>query len=227
MSHQNPRLNPADAVPDEAIQRTRPILSRRRSRAAFARARAAARVALSPLRLRAVPGGSSFTGFGIFGQGLLDQGREVPPWRAIPGNDRGCGHPDGPGQENSTVEIAPIATRPAVWVSPVPILPWSVPMGARSKERLAAIMLAGVSGRSRSRAPPTARRSCRLGGAFTDEKLAAITTYLRATWGNTPARSIRDLPRPARSFGAHLTAPYSEADLLKCAPRPDPSDKKP
>jgi hypothetical protein len=66
-------------------------------------------------------------------------------------------------------------------------------------------------------------------GNFTDEKLADIMTYVRATWGNTAGAVDPGEVTSARAkFGPHLAAPYSEADLLKIAPHgPDPTDKKP
>jgi len=165
MSHQNPRLNPRRRRPPmRPSSRTRPILSRRRRSRRFRPSGAAARVALSPLRLRAVPAGSSFTGFGIFGQGLLDQGPGVRHGGRIQARQRL--RPRWTWARNSTGKLRqlPPAT---VWVSPVPILPWSVPSGSRSKERLAAIMLAGVSGPITVKgAPYSTQGHARLGGSF-------------------------------------------------------------
>jgi mono/diheme cytochrome c family protein len=66
-------------------------------------------------------------------------------------------------------------------------------------------------------------------GIFTDEKLAAIMTYIRASWGNTAGAVKPEEVAAARTkVGSHLTAPFSEADLLQIAPHgPDPSDTKP
>jgi hypothetical protein len=65
-------------------------------------------------------------------------------------------------------------------------------------------------------------------GVFTDEKLAAIMTYIRGTWGNTMSEVKPEEVAAARAkFAAQGDKPYSEADLMKIAPHgPDPSDKK-
>lgn len=172
--------------------------------------------------------GSSFTGFGIFGQGLLDQGpggpvlAGAPPPAAPPsaadlgkslynGNCANCHQSSGEGQPGS---YPPLAGSEYV-------------LG--SKERLAAIMLAGVSG-------PITVKGGSFGtqvmpgwaGNFTDEKLADIMTYLRASWGNT-ANAVKpeEVAAARTKFTSHLAAPFCEADLLGIAPHgPDPSDKK-
>jgi mono/diheme cytochrome c family protein len=101
---------------------------------------------------------------------------------------------------------------------------------AGSKERLADIMLAGVSG------PITVKGATfsalvmpGWAGNFTDEKLADIMTFVRASWGNTAGAVKPEEVAAARAkVASHLAAPYSESDLLKIAPNgPDPSDKKP
>ena len=172
--------------------------------------------------------GSSFTGLGVFGQGLLDQGPggpvvvSTPPTVAPPnsaelgkslynGNCANCHQASGEGQPGS---YPPLAGSEYV-------------LG--SKERLSAIMLAGISG-------PLTVKGAGFGtqvmpgwaGNFTDEKLADIMTYLRASWGNT-ANAVKpeEVSAARTKFASHLAAPYSDADLLKIAPTgPDPSDKK-
>ena len=174
--------------------------------------------------------GSSFTGFGIFGQDMLDQGpggpapasesqamAEAPATpmdlgkKLYDGNCANCHQSSGDGQPG---KYPPLGGSEYV-------------LG--SKERLAAVLLAGVSG-------PITVKGASFGtdvmpgwsGNFTDEKLADIMTYVRATWGNTAGAVDPGEVTSARAkFGSHLAAPFSEADLLKIAPNgPDPSDKK-
>jgi mono/diheme cytochrome c family protein len=174
--------------------------------------------------------GSSFTGFGIFGQGLLDQGPGGPVLagasqsmstapaspleigkKLYGGNCANCHQASGVGQPGSYPALA------------------GSEYVLGSKDRLTAIMLAGVSG-------PITVKGASFGtqampgwaGVFTDEKLAAIMTYLRASWGNTANAVSPDEVAAARTkFTSHLASPYCEADLLKIAPHgPDPSDKK-
>ena len=172
--------------------------------------------------------GSSFTGFDIFGRGMLDQGAggpiaaasaapEPPPTPAelgkklYGGNCANCHQGSGEGEPGSYPPLAG-----SEWV-----------LG--SKERLGAIMLAGVSG-------PITVKGATFGtqvmpgwaGVFTDEKLADIMTYLRSTWGNSASAVKSDEVAAARAkFASHLAAPYCEADLLGIAPHgPDKDDKK-
>ncbi len=174
--------------------------------------------------------GASFTGFAIFGRGLLDQG---------------AGGPALASASQSTTEVAatPLDTGKKLYngncanchQSSGDGAPGSYPpLGGSeyvvgSKERLAAIMLAGISG-------PITVKGASFGtqvmpgwaGNFTDEKLADIMTYIRASWGNT-ANAVKpeEVAAARTKFAAHLATPYSEADLLKIAPNgPDPSDKK-
>ena len=113
---------------------------------------------------------------------------------------------------------------------PGPILRSSAPNGCiGSKERLAAIMLAGVSG-------PITVKGATYGTQvmpgwarhFTDEKIADIMTYMRATWGNTAKPVKAEEVAAARTkFAAHLASPYygGRPDEDRAA-RADPSDKK-
>jgi mono/diheme cytochrome c family protein len=173
--------------------------------------------------------GSSFTGFEIFGQGLLDSGPggavmpggpppDVPPSAAdigkklYNGNCANCHQSSGEGAPGS-----------------YPALPGSEYV-LGSKERLAAIMLVGISG-------PITVKGASFGSQampgwntnFTDEKLAAIMTYIRSSWGNTAnAVTPQEVTAARAKFAAHLASPFCEADLQKIAPNgPDPSDKKP
>jgi mono/diheme cytochrome c family protein len=173
--------------------------------------------------------GSSFTGFQIFGQHMLDQGPggpvlssasnapEAPPTPAELGkklysqNCANCHQGSGIGQPGSYPPLAG-----SEWV-----------MG--SKERLSLIMLAGVTG-------PLNVKGASFGtqvmpgwsGNFTDEKLADIMTFLRSSWGNTAGPVKTDEVAAARTkFAAAMTAPATESQLLQIAPHgPDPTDKK-
>jgi mono/diheme cytochrome c family protein len=97
-----------------------------------------------------------------------------------------------------------------------------------SKQRLAAILLQGAAGPLTvcggsygSAAMPA------WGGTLTDDKIAEVMTYIRATWGNTANAVSEDEVTKARTaFGSHADA-FTQAELLKIAPDgPDPSDKK-
>jgi mono/diheme cytochrome c family protein len=233
MSHQNPQVeSPPLPSPDEAIQPNAPDFIETPE--------------VEPLSLEREPmpfwlflicgfalflAGSSFTGFGLFGRGLLDQGpggpalasasQAVAEAPATPmdigkklygGNCANCHQASGEGQPG---------TYPSLVGSEYVL---------GSKDRLAALLLGGVSG------PITVKGATfstqvmpGWAGNFNDEKLAAIMTYLRATWGNTADAVEREEVAAARAkFASHLTAPFTEPDLLKIAPHgPDPSDKKP
>jgi len=233
MSQQNPQLeSPPLPSGDDAIQPTAPDFVEMPEVAPLSLEREPL-----PVWLYLVCGfalflaGSSFTGFEIFGRGLLDQGPGGPTLAsaseatteapATPmdlgkklygGNCANCHQSSGDGAPGS---YPPLGGSEFV-------------LG--SKERLAAIMLAGVSG------PITVKGSTfgtqvmpGWAGNFTDEKLANIMTYIRASWGNT-ANAVKpeEVSAARTKFASHLAAPFTEADLLKIAPNgPDPSDKKP
>jgi mono/diheme cytochrome c family protein len=171
--------------------------------------------------------GSSFTGFDVFGHGMLDQGPggpvvSGPPTEAPPsvadigkklynGNCANCHQSTGAGSPGSYP----------------PLVGSEYVLG--SKERLAAIMLVGLSGPLTvsggsfgSQAMPG------WSSVFTDEKMSAIMTYIRSTWGNGANEVKPEEVAAARAkFGSHTTA-FCEADVQKIAPNgPDPSDKKP
>jgi len=173
--------------------------------------------------------GSSFTGFGIFGRDMLDQGpggplasasqsaTEAPATpmdlgkRIYGGNCANCHQASGAGQ--------PGAYPPLVGSDYV--------LG--SKERLAAILLKGVQG---SLTVKGASFGTQVMPAqemvLTPEKLANLMTYIRGSWGNTANAVSTDEVNAAKTKFASQSASWTEADLLKIAPNgPDPSDKKP
>ena len=174
--------------------------------------------------------GSSFTGFGIFGQGLLDQGpggpvlanasqaaAEAPATpmdlgkKVYGGNCANCHQGTGEGQPGR-----------------YPPLPGSEYV-LGSKERLAAILLKGLQG-------PVTVKGASFGtdvmpaqeSLLTPEKIADLMTYLRGSWGNTAGPVTAAEVTAAKTKFASRTDAWTEADLLKIAPNgPDPSDKKP
>jgi mono/diheme cytochrome c family protein len=161
--------------------------------------------------------GSSFTGFSVFGMGLYDQGPGAPVvatnkgeqaavaddpmtlGKAVyNGNCANCHQATGEGQPGSYPPMVG-----SEWV-----------LG--DKERLAAIMLQGLSG------PVTVK-----GGAFgsmqmpswssslTDEKIANVLTYIRGSWGNKADPVKTEEVAAARTkFGAQPT-PCTQDELLK------------
>ena len=231
MSQQNPHVeSPPLPHPDEAIQPhapdfvetpdVAPLSTEKETFPAWLFVLCAAALFLT---------GSSFTGFNVFGRDMLDQGpggpisagasavAEAPPTPAelgkklYNGNCANCHQGSGEGQPGSYPPLGG-----SEWV-----------LG--SKERLAAIMLGGVAG------PLTVKGATfstqvmpGWHSNFTDEKLADIMTYLRASWGNTAGPVSADEISKARAkFGPHLDTPFSEADLLGIAAHgPDPTDKK-
>jgi len=174
--------------------------------------------------------GSSFTGFDIFGTDMLDQGPGGPAApsgaQAIAqaptspmdigkglynGNCANCHQGSGMGQPGS---YPPLAA--SEWV-----------MG--SKERLAAILLHGISGPLSVKGDTYSTQVMPgWAGVLTDEKLAAVMTYIRGTWGNAMSQVTPDEVSAARTkFASQGDSPYTEAELMAIAPNgPDPSDKK-
>jgi mono/diheme cytochrome c family protein len=173
--------------------------------------------------------GSSFTGFQVFGRGMIDQGPGGPaPVSASAaaisapaspmdlgkavygGNCANCHQASGEGQPGSYPPLAG-----SEWV-----------LG--SKERLAAILLKGLQG-------PVTVKGASFGtqampaqeSVLSPEKIANLMTYLRGSWGNTAGPVTADEVNAAKAKIASQTGAYNEADLLKIAPHgPDPSDKK-
>lgn len=172
--------------------------------------------------------GSSFTGFATFGLGLMDQGPGGPSLSSTAAPvvvdtpmSRGkkvygtycanCHTDSGEGQPGS---YPPLGS--SEWV-------------CGSKERLAAIILHGVAG-------PITVRGANFGtqvmppwgSTLTDDKIADVMTYMRASWGNTDNAATPDEVAAARAKFASQSSSWNQADLLKIAPNgPDPSDKKP
>jgi len=169
--------------------------------------------------------GSSFTGFEIFGQGLLDQGPGGPvlaggsqAMAAAPatpmdlgknvygGNCANCHQASGAGQPGSYP----------------PLVGSEYVLG--SKERLAAILLKGLQG-------PVTVKGASFGtqampaqeAILTPEKLANLMTYLRGSWGNTAGAVTVDDVNAAKTKFASRTTAWTETDLLKLPP----SDAKP
>jgi mono/diheme cytochrome c family protein len=172
--------------------------------------------------------GSSFTGFEVFGQGLYDQGPGGPTLTA--NNSTSTSEPTDPLTLGKKVYNNSCATCHHDGLGQPGIYPalagssWVV----GSKERLAAILLQGISG-------PLTVNGCGFGSAvmpawssiLSDDKIANVMTYIRATWGNKANAATEDEVTKARTkFTSHPDA-FTEAELLKIAPDgPDPSDKK-
>jgi mono/diheme cytochrome c family protein len=230
MSHENPDLiSPQPPDPHEAIQPNSPDFRETPDIAPFSDLREH-----FPVWLYLICGfalflaGSSFTGFQTFGRGMLDQGPggpvasaagtqvEAPLTPAQIGakvygqNCASCHQASGAGQPGMYPPLAG-----SEWV-----------LG--SKQRLAAILLKGLQG------PLTVS-----GGSYgaqvmpawetsiPPDKLAALLTYLRASWGNTAGPVTEDEITAAKTkFGAQNGA-YTQEQLLGIAPNgPDPTDKK-
>ncbi len=159
--------------------------------------------------------GTSFTGFATFGLGVMDQGPGAPTIvsssgpaveetplslgkKVYGGNCAACHQSTGEGQPGMYPPLGG-----SEWV-----------LG--NKERLAAIMLHGLAG------PVTVRGATYGAGVMpgwatnlTDEKLAAVMTYMRASWGNTADAVTPDEVAAARTKFASQSSAWCEADLLK------------
>lgn len=164
--------------------------------------------------------GSSFTGFQIFGRDMLDQGpggptlagsaqvAEAPPTPAELGkklygqNCANCHQGSGMGEPGSYPPLAG-----SEWV-----------LG--SKDRLALILLAGVSGPITVKGETFSTQVMPgWSTVFTDEKMADIMTYLRSSWGNSAGPVTADEVSAARTkFASALSGPASESQLKKVAP---------
>jgi mono/diheme cytochrome c family protein len=175
--------------------------------------------------------GSSFTGVGNFSEGLLDQGpggiSETMGSKGAPAvvaavtpmdlgkslygsNCANCHQGSGMGEPGSYPPL--VASE---WV-----------MG--SKERLAAIMLHGITGSITVKGDTFGTQVMPgWSGVFTDEKLADIMTYIRGTWGNTMDAVTPDEVTAARAkFASQADNPFTEAELMKIAPNGTDSPKK-
>ncbi len=171
--------------------------------------------------------GTSFTGFATFGLGIMDQGpggaaistapttevAETPMSlgkRFYSGNCAACHQASGEGTAGSYPPLGG-----SEWV-------------IGNKERLAAIVLHGLTGPITVKgATFSAMVMPSWQGSLSDEKIADIMTYMRATWGNTANAVTTDEVAAVRAKYASHSSPWSEAGLIKIAPNgPDPSDKK-
>ena len=174
--------------------------------------------------------GSSFTGFGIFGRDLLDQGPGGPSLAS--GSQAAVEAPASPmdlgkkvyGGNCASCHQASGAGEPGSYP---PLVGSDYVLG--SKERLAAILLKGlqgpltVAGASFGTQVMPAQETI-----LTPEKIANLMTYIRGSWGNTANAVTTDEVNAAKTKFASQTASWTEAGLLKIAPNgPDPSDKKP
>lgn len=231
MSHQNPQVeSPPQPSGNDAIQPKAPDFVETPEVAPLS----AEREPL-PVWLYLVCGfalflvGSSFTGFGIFGRDMLDQGpggplasasesAAEPPTTPMEigkklygGNCANCHQASGQGQPGA---YPPLVNSEYV-------------LG--SKERLAAILLKGLQG-------PVTVTGASFGTQvmpaqetiLTPEKIANLMTYIRGSWGNTANAVTTDEVNAAKTKYASRSTAFTEAELQKIAPNgPDPSDKKP
>jgi mono/diheme cytochrome c family protein len=229
MSHQNPGVeSPRTPHPDEALQPTAPDFKETPQVPPLSEDRKAL-----PVWIFIVGGiilflsGSSFTGFQIFGRGLLDQGPGGPVLatastkaaapatpmdlgkKIYAGNCASCHQASGAGQPGTYPPLVG-----SEWV-----------LG--SKERLAAILLKGVQGpltvkgATYSTAVMPAQE-----GTLTPEKLANLMTYLRGSkdWGNSADAVTADEVNAAKAKFASHSGAWTEPELLKIAP--SDTDKK-
>lgn len=174
--------------------------------------------------------GSSFTGFGSFGQGLYDQGMagaesaggsqataevaETPMElgkKVFSGNCASCHQASGEGQPGSYP----------------PLVGSEFVLG--SKERLAAIILKGIQGPFHVKGTLYATQAMPAQEMLlTPEKIADVMTYIRGSWGNTASAVTPDEVNAAKTKYASRTATWNEADLLKLPSQDSaPADKKP
>jgi mono/diheme cytochrome c family protein len=232
MSHQNPGVeSPPNPHPDEALQPDAPDFRETPQVPSLSEDRKAL-----PVWLYIVGGiilflsGSSFTGFQIFGRGMLDQGpggpvlasassQVAPPAtpmelgkKIYAGNCASCHQGNGEGQPGTYPPLVQ-----SEWV-----------LG--SKERLTAILLKGITGpitvkgATFSTAVMPAQEA-----ALTPEKLANLMTYLRGSkdWGNPAGPVTTEEVNAAKTKFASHSAAWTEPELLKIAPHgADPTDKK-
>jgi mono/diheme cytochrome c family protein len=174
--------------------------------------------------------GSSFTGFGIFGQGLLDQGPGGP---VLAGASQQVEAPLSPadlgkkiyGNNCASCHDASGSGAPGKYP---PLVGSEWVLG--SKLRLAAILLKGIEGPLNVKGVSyTANVMPAQESTLTPEKLADLMTYIRGSkdWGNTAGPVTVDEVNAAKTKFASQSASWNEAGLLAIAPHgPDPSDKK-
>jgi mono/diheme cytochrome c family protein len=159
--------------------------------------------------------GTSFTGFATFGLGIMDQG------------------PGGPSITTSTgpaVEETPLSLGKKVYSGNCAACHQSTgegqpgmypPLGGSewvigNKDRLSAILLHGLAG------PVTVRGATYSAGVMpawgtilTDEKIADVMTYMRASWGNTADAVTPEEVSAVRAKYASKSSAWCEADLMK------------
>jgi len=175
--------------------------------------------------------GSSFTGFGIFGRDLLDQGAGGP---SLAGASQQAEAPATPmdlgkkiyGSNCASCHDASGAGAPGKYP---PLVGSEWVLG--SKLRLAAILLKGIEG------PLSVKGSSYSGNVMpaqetvlSPEKLADLMTYIRGSkdWGNTAGPVTVDEVNAAKTKFAAASASWTEPGLLGIAPHgSDPTDKKP
>jgi mono/diheme cytochrome c family protein len=224
MSNQNPHLeSPHQPTGEEALQPSSPDFVETPEVPPLSNEREP-----MPLWLYLVCGvalflaGSSFTGMGDFSLGMLDQGEGGAPVVAhhdtaaavttnpmdigktlYGSNCANCHQGSGAGQPGSYPPL--VASE---WV-----------MG--SKERLAAIMLHGIAGPISVKGDTFSTQAMPgWSGVFTDEKIAAIMTYIRGSWGNTMDAVTSDEVSAARAkYASQGDSPFSEAQLMKISPK--------
>ena len=230
MSHQNPGVeSPTPPHPDEALQPDSPDFKEMPPVPALSEEREPVPTWLYILcGIILFLAGSSFTGFQIFGRGMLDQGPGGPTLasasaqveapatpmdlgkKVYSGNCANCHQATGEGQPGSYPPLVK-----SEWV-----------LG--SKLRLAAILLKGVQGPLHvGDACYTTQVMPAQEASLTPEKIANLMTYIRGSWGNTAGPVAVDEVNAAKTKFASRTSAWAEADLLQIAPHgPDPTDKK-
>lgn len=227
MSYQNPHVESPKSHPDEALQPTSPDFKEMPPVAPLSDTREPV-----PMWLFIVCGiilffsGSSFTGFAMFGHGMLDQGPGGPvsagagqqveaPLTPIElgkkvygQNCANCHQGTGEGQPGSYP----------------PLVGSEYVLG--SKERLIAILLKGlqgpvtVKGATYSTAVMPAQEA-----VLTPEKIANLATYIRGTWGNTGSPVTADEVSAAKTKFASQTQAWTESTLSKLPAADAPAAK--
>ncbi len=82
-----------------------------------------------------------------------------------------------------------------------------------SPKRLAMILLKGVQGRLSVDGVDYSGQMPAWGGSLTDKKIAAVTSYIRAEWGNSAPEITPEQIAAVRKEFAARTDPWVEADL--------------
>jgi mono/diheme cytochrome c family protein len=228
MSYQNPGVESPKSHPDEALQPTSPDFKEMPHVPPLAETRDPI-----PTWLFIVCGiilflsGSSFTGFDVFGQGMLDQGPGGPVGSSATAQVEAPATPMDLGkkvygQNCANCHQGSGAGQPGSYP---PLVNSEYVLG--SKQRLIAILLKGiqgpltVQGSVYSTAVMPAQES-----VLTPEKIANLATYLRGSWGNKAGPVSVDEVSAAKAKFASQNGAWTEADLMKIAPNgPDPTDK--